>query len=109
MGSNPTPSAMPTFTSTTVHFYSHAATLRHMSTIESNQIAQLITAAIPDSQVSVHCFSGDDHFEVEVISPAFEDKSRVAQHQMVYAALGNHMRQAIHALALTTRIQPSQP
>ncbi len=78
-----------------------------MTTIESNQIAQLIAAAIPDSQISVRCFSGDDHFEVEVVSPAFEGKSRVTQHQMVYAALGDHMRQAIHALALTTRTQPS--
>jgi len=75
--------------------------------IDSQQISELITTAIDDAQVDVRCFSGDDHFEVEVISASFVGKSRVAQHQMVYAALGNHMRQAIHALALTTRIPPS--
>ncbi len=72
--------------------------------VDSEEIAALIRAAIPDAEVRVRCFSGDDHFEVEVVSPAFAGKRRVAQHQMVYAALGDHMRQAIHALALTTRV-----
>jgi len=40
---------------------------------------------------------------LEVVSSAFEGKSRIAQHKMVYAALGDNMRQAIHALALKTR------
>jgi len=78
-----------------------------MTTINSQQLQQLITSAIADAEVSVHCFSGSDHFEVEVTSPSFAGKTRVAQHQMVYAALGDHMREAIHALALTTRIKPN--
>ncbi len=68
------------------------------------EIESLIRAAIPEAEVRVRLFSGDDHFEAEVISPAFRGKSRVAQHQMVYAALGEHMRQAIHALALKTGV-----
>jgi len=72
--------------------------------IDSQQITALIMQALPDAEVNAHCFSGDDHFEVEVISASFRGKSRVAQHQIVYAALGDHMRQAIHALALTTQI-----
>jgi len=71
--------------------------------IDPEQLRSLVLAAIPDAVVSVRLYSGDDHFEMEVVSPAFAGKSRVAQHQMVYAALGDHMRQAIHALALTTR------
>jgi len=65
-------------------------------------IAEMIRHSIPDAQVNVQLFSGDNHFEMEVISAAFADKSRIAQHQMVYAALGDNMRQAIHALALKT-------
>ncbi len=84
-----------------------ASGMLRLMKIDSQQISDLITAAIADAQVSVRCFSGDDHFEVEVVSPAFAGKSRVAQHQMVYAALGDHMRQAIHALALTTRTPQS--
>jgi len=76
-------------------------------TIDSQQISDLITASIAEAEVNVLCFSGDDHFEVEVVSPSFAGKSRVAQHQMVYAALGNAMDQAIHALALSTRTPPS--
>jgi len=70
-------------------------------------LAELVRRQIPDAQVDVGLFSGDDHFEMRVISASFAGKSRVAQHKMVYAALGEHMRQRIHALALTTAA-PSQ-
>jgi acid stress-induced BolA-like protein IbaG/YrbA len=58
--------------------------------------------------VQVDCTSidvtGDDgaHFEATIVAPAFIGKSRVARHQMVYAALGDHMREAIHALSFRT-------
>ena len=42
------------------------------------------------------------HFEALVVSPAFEGLNRVARHQRVYAALGDRMRQEIHALSMTT-------
>jgi acid stress-induced BolA-like protein IbaG/YrbA len=47
------------------------------------------------------------HFEALVVSSAFEGKSRVARHQMVYATLGDRMRQEIHALSMTT-LTPSE-
>jgi stress-induced morphogen len=65
-------------------------------------IAEMVRRSIPDARVNVQLFSGDNHFEMEVISEAFIGKTRIAQHQMVYAALGDNMRQAIHALALKT-------
>lgn len=75
-----------------------------MSTpLDAEQLRAMVLAAIPDAEVRVHLFSGDDHFAMEVISPSFAGKSRVAQHQMVYAALGDHLKSAIHALALTTK------
>jgi acid stress-induced BolA-like protein IbaG/YrbA len=47
--------------------------------------------------------SGDGrHFEALVVSAAFEGKSRIARHQQVYRALGDRMRQEIHALSMRT-------
>lgn len=42
------------------------------------------------------------HFEALVVSAAFEGKNRVARHQLVYAALGDRMRDEIHALSMST-------
>lgn len=66
------------------------------------QIAALIQAGLPDAQVTVN---GDDgqHFEAEVVSAAFAGKMPVAQHRLVYAALGDKMGREIHALKLKTR------
>lgn len=68
----------------------------------AEDIATLIRTGLPDATVEVR---GDDgqHFEAEVVSPAFGGKSIVAQHRMVYATLGERMGQEIHALALKTR------
>jgi acid stress-induced BolA-like protein IbaG/YrbA len=66
------------------------------------QIAALIQAGLPNATVKV---TGDDgqHFEAEVISPDFAGKMPVAQHRLVYAALGEKMGRDIHALQLKTR------
>jgi acid stress-induced BolA-like protein IbaG/YrbA len=42
------------------------------------------------------------HFEALIVSKAFEGKTRVARHQLVYAALGERMRAEIHALSMRT-------
>jgi acid stress-induced BolA-like protein IbaG/YrbA len=42
------------------------------------------------------------HFEALIVSPAFRGKSRVQQHQLVYRALGERMREEIHALSMQT-------
>jgi len=70
--------------------------------IRPDMLEELVLKALPDAKVTVHCYSGNDHFEMEVICPSFEGKTRIAQHKMVYAALGENMRAAIHALALKT-------
>jgi acid stress-induced BolA-like protein IbaG/YrbA len=65
------------------------------------QIRDLIAASIECTEIDVR---GDDgaHFEATIVAPAFEGKSRVARHQLIYAALGDHMREAIHALSFKT-------
>jgi acid stress-induced BolA-like protein IbaG/YrbA len=42
------------------------------------------------------------HFEAVIVSRAFEGKSRIARHQLVYAALGERMKSEIHALSMKT-------
>ena len=42
------------------------------------------------------------HFEAVVVSAAFRGKSRVQQHQLVYRALGDRMREEVHALSMQT-------
>ena len=56
------------------------------------QIRDLIATQIECSEIDVR---GDDgaHFEATIVAPAFEGKSRVQRHQIVYAALGDHMRE----------------
>ena len=47
--------------------------------------------------------SGDgQHFQALIVSAAFDGKSRVQRHQLVYAALGDRMREEIHALSMQT-------
>ena len=47
--------------------------------------------------------SGDGHhFEAIVVSAAFAGKSRIQQHQLVFATLGDRMRAEIHPLSLKT-------
>ena len=47
------------------------------------------------------------HWEAVIVSPAFEGLPKVRQHQLVYAALGDRMREEIHALSMTT-LTPAQ-
>ncbi|AIL33324.1 BolA family protein [Basilea psittacipulmonis] len=42
------------------------------------------------------------HFEALIVSEAFEGKRLIARHQLVYAALGDRMREEIHALSMKT-------
>jgi stress-induced morphogen len=69
----------------------------------ANEIEKLIKSAIPDARVEIRDLAGDgDHYAATVISESFRGKSRVQQHQMVYAALKGSMGGALHALALQT-------
>lgn len=42
------------------------------------------------------------HFQAVIVSLAFAGKSRVQRHQLVYTALGDRMREEIHALSMQT-------
>lgn len=71
--------------------------------MESADIERMIKEALPDATVEIKDLAGDgDHYAAHVVSTAFKGKSRVQQHQMVYAALQGNMGGVLHALALTT-------
>ncbi len=73
--------------------------------MEANEIERLIKAALPDAVIEIKDLAGDgDHYAATVTSAAFKGKSRVQQHQMVYAALQGNMGGVLHALALTTAV-----
>lgn len=69
--------------------------------LSAEQLKSYITSNLACEFIEV---KGDDgtHFDAVIVSPAFEGKRMVAQHQLVYAALGDRMRAEIHALGMKT-------
>ena len=69
--------------------------------LTATQLQSYITQHLACEYIKV---LGDDgtHFEAVLVSAAFLGKSRVQQHQLVYAALGDRMREEIHALSMQT-------
>ena len=69
--------------------------------LSAAQLENYITQDLECDYIKV---KGDDgtHFEAVIVSSAFEGKRMVAQHQLVYAALGDRMRAEIHALSIQT-------
>jgi len=72
--------------------------------ITPSQVAELIRAALPDADVQIQDLTGGgDHYQAIVVSSAFEGKSLIQQHKMVYGAVNQAMStEAIHALSLKT-------
>ncbi len=54
------------------------------------EIREAIAVAIEGAEITIDP-RGPGHFEITVVSEAFEGKSRVQQHQLVYGAITNLM------------------
>ena len=68
--------------------------------MDPNLIKQYIEQGLETEHVEV---AGDGrHFEAVIVSAQFRGKRMVQQHQLVYAALGDRMREEIHALSMKT-------
>ncbi len=68
--------------------------------VTPESIQQGIAAKLACERLEV---AGDgQHFQALIVSSAFQGKSRIQRHQMVYAALGDRMREEIHALSMRT-------
>ena len=73
--------------------------------VTPESIKQSIIAGLDCRHVEV---SGDGHhWEAVIVSEAFRGKNKVQQHQLVYKALGDRMREEIHALSMKT-LTPDQ-
>ncbi len=71
--------------------------------MEAEEIKRLIERGLLGAYVEVRdTTGGGDHFEALVVSDSFDGKSLVERHQVVYATLGDAMREQIHALSLRT-------
>ena len=68
--------------------------------LEPQQIKHWIEESLENSEVII---DGDGHhFGAMVICDDFEGKNTIARHRMVYNALGDKMKQTIHALSMKT-------
>lgn len=75
--------------------------------VEPEVVEQKLRDAFPDAtKIEIKDLTGGkDHYQAVVVSKSFEGKTRVEQHQAVYAALGDLMAGDVHALALETRVE----
>ncbi|MDP6409681.1 MAG: BolA family protein [Planctomycetota bacterium] len=66
-------------------------------------LRSLLKEHFEGDEVEVRDMTGtSDHFEVCIVSAAFEGKSLIEQHKLVHAACGEHLTRAIHALKIKT-------
>ncbi len=71
--------------------------------MKASELEAFIKEAFPDADVELKDLAGDDnHWAATIRSSAFTGMSRVAQHQLVYAALKGNMGGVLHALQLQT-------
>jgi len=68
--------------------------------VTPESVQQGIAAGLACTHVEV--IGDGQHFQALVVSEGFAGKSRVQRHQLVYAALGDRMREEIHALSMRT-------
>jgi BolA protein len=79
------------------------------------EITRLLQSALAPERLAViddsakhrghagHDPRGESHFTVELVAQAFAGASRVQRHRMVNQALGDLLRERVHALAIKAR------
>lgn len=68
--------------------------------MRESEIKEKIEASIPETSVEI---TGDGvHFEAIIVSKSFEGLSTLERHKVVYSALGDDMKERIHALSMKT-------
>ncbi len=75
-----------------------------------DEIKQRIEASIPGAQAEVEDYTGGgDHFKATVTAAAFQGRSRIQQHRLVYEVFGAEIGGPIHALSLKTQLPQETP
>ena len=71
--------------------------------MDLKEIENFIKEAMPDAVVEIQDLAGDgNHYSATVTSGAFNGKSKIEQHKIVYASLKGKMGNELHALSITT-------
>jgi stress-induced morphogen len=94
-----------------VHAGTRLAILYARETMPSPEdIKQRIEASIPGARAEVVDYTGGgDHFRATVTAAAFEGRTRIEQHRLVYEVFGAEIGGAIHALSLKTQTPLKTP
>ena len=72
--------------------------------MDLKEIERLIKESLPDSLVDIQDLAGDgNHYSATITSSAFNGKSKIEQHRIVYTALKGKMGNELHALAIKTK------
>lgn len=72
--------------------------------IEVEKLRDVLLDAFPGAEIGITDLTGTrDHYSVSIVAEQFRGLSRMSQHRLVYAALGELMRGPIHALSLDTK------
>jgi len=80
-----------------------------LGVLDPERLRQLLVEAFPDAELELRDLTGGmDHYELRVTTARFHGVPSVGRHRMVYAALKEHMKDDIHALALVT-LTPDEP
>ena len=68
-----------------------------------DELQTMLEKAFPGGEIHLSSpMLDNNHFQLVLISDRFDGKNMVEQHQLVYQALGDAMREAVHALSLKT-------
>jgi len=68
------------------------------------EIESMIKEALPDAIIEIKDLAGDgNHYSATITSSAFNGKSKIEQHEMIYNSLKGKMGNELHALALKTK------
>jgi stress-induced morphogen len=71
--------------------------------LDPRSLERLILAAFPDARIEVTDLTGtQDHYQVSIVSSAFEGLPKIKQHRLVHEALAEQLKGPIHALSLKT-------
>jgi stress-induced morphogen len=71
--------------------------------LDPKEIEAILQAAFPGAQIRLSDMTGGgDHWQLEIKAKEFSGASLVEQHKMIYSALGDLMKEKIHALAINS-------
>lgn len=69
--------------------------------LAQNTIEEKLKAAFPEAQIDLKDPLGDqNHYQLRIVAKEFENKTRIARHQLIYKALGAVVGEELHALSI---------